>query len=230
MGLSLCGERLAAACSEAANRWRSWSRRRHVHRDGDAVRDHVEDGRALLCARDDLPQLLLRRVDLRRGRRRGSARSRCGTRPRGRVRPARPCRLRASTPPRSGGRRGRRRRRRARWSGRRRARAAGTRPGSARVAAEQDCRLAGIDHELVSAGSVLLVRGVEVADRRAVVRAVDPAVPRPELEPRQRGSALIASSVPNSCSVSTPLRIAFAVVLIRSSFLVVPAPCRSVAK
>src|SRR5216117_2838938 len=38
------------------------SRGRHVHRDRDAVADHVEDGRALLCARDDLAQLLLGRI------------------------------------------------------------------------------------------------------------------------------------------------------------------------
>ncbi len=115
----------------------SWSRSRHVHRDGDAVRDHVEDGRAPLCALDDLPQLLLGRVALRRGTRRGSARSRCGARPTGRARPARPCRPRASTRPRSGGRRGRRRRRRATWSGRRRARAAGA---SAGIRARCRCR------------------------------------------------------------------------------------------
>src|SRR6266545_809969 len=38
--------------------------RRHVHRDGDAVRHHVEHGRALVRARDDLAQLLVGRVAL----------------------------------------------------------------------------------------------------------------------------------------------------------------------
>jgi hypothetical protein len=63
------------------------------------------------------------------------------------------------------------------------------------VGAEQDRRLARVDLERLRAGGVLLAGGVEVADRGAVVRAVDPAVGRTELE--LRGWArLIASSVP----------------------------------
>src|SRR5206468_11126732 len=38
------------------------SRCRRLHRDRDAVRDHVEDSRALLCSVDQVAQLLLRRV------------------------------------------------------------------------------------------------------------------------------------------------------------------------
>jgi hypothetical protein len=58
------------------------------------------------------------------------------------------------------------------------------------VGAEQDRRLAGVEHELGSAGRVLLVRAVEVPDPAAVMRAADPAVPRPELELRERGVGL----------------------------------------
>src|SRR4029453_17560693 len=46
------------------NRRSFLSRSRHVHRHGDTVGDHVEDGRAPLCTFDDLSQLLLRRVAL----------------------------------------------------------------------------------------------------------------------------------------------------------------------
>ena len=57
------------------------------------------------------------------------------------------------------------------------------RPG---VGAKQDRRLAGVDHELGGARGVLLVGRVEIADRGAVVCTLDPAVPRPELEPGER--------------------------------------------
>ena len=53
------------------------------------------------------------------------------------------------------------------------------------VGAEQDRRLARVDLERLAAGGVLAARGVEALDRRAVVRAVDPAVGGAELEPRQ---------------------------------------------
>ncbi len=61
------------------------------------------------------------------------------------------------------------------------------RPG---VLADQDRRLAGVQHELLRPRRVLGVGGVEVADRGAVVRPVDPAVPRPELEPGEGGVGL----------------------------------------
>jgi hypothetical protein len=53
------------------------------------------------------------------------------------------------------------------------------------VGAEQDRRLAGVDHERLAAAGVLAARGIEALDRRAVVGAVDPAVGGAELELRQ---------------------------------------------
>src|SRR5690348_5226592 len=53
------------------------------------------------------------------------------------------------------------------------------------VVADEDRRLAGIDDERLLPRGVLLICGIELADRRAVVRAVDPAVVRAELELRE---------------------------------------------
>ena len=53
------------------------------------------------------------------------------------------------------------------------------------VGAEQDRRLARVDHELLAASGVLATRGVEPLDRRSVMRPVDPAVGGAELELRQ---------------------------------------------
>ena len=58
------------------------------------------------------------------------------------------------------------------------------------VAAEQDRRLAGVERERVRARRVLLAGAVEGLDRRAVVRAVDPAVLGAELEDAERGVGL----------------------------------------
>ena len=54
------------------------------------------------------------------------------------------------------------------------------------VGAEQDRRLARVELELVLARRVFLARAVEAANRRAIVRAVDPAVRRAELELAER--------------------------------------------
>ena len=60
----------------------------------------------------------------------------------------------------------------------------------ARVAAEQDRGLAGVDLERLGARGVLAARGVEALDRRAVVGAVDPAVGDAELERSELGLGL----------------------------------------
>src|SRR6185437_14827628 len=58
------------------------------------------------------------------------------------------------------------------------------------VVAEQDGRLAGVDHERLTAGAVLLARAVEALDRAAVVGAVDPAIADAELEAAETGVVL----------------------------------------
>jgi hypothetical protein len=55
----------------------------------------------------------------------------------------------------------------------------------ARVAAEQDRRLARVELERLGARRVLTARGEKRPDRRAVVRPADPAVASTELELRQ---------------------------------------------
>jgi hypothetical protein len=58
------------------------------------------------------------------------------------------------------------------------------------VGAEQDRRLARVDHERLAASGVFAAGGVEALDRRAVVGAVDPAVGGAELELGQLGLGL----------------------------------------
>ena len=86
------------------------------------------------------------------------------------------------------------------------------------VGADQDRRLAGVELERLGPRGVFAARGVEVLDRRAVVRAVDPAVggaelERPELrlgldrvEGREQrlGVDAVADPLPSSCSRAAP--------------------------
>ena len=157
---------------------------------GTPLRDHVEHGRALLGSFDDLAQLLLRRVaadaeadaDLLEAVAvlvRQSERSL-------HVHVALERRLDLRQVHAAGGGDVDERRRQARGE---RVQQVLGRVGAG-VAAEQDRRLAGVDHELVGARRVLLVGCVEVADRGAVVRSVDPPVPRAELELGDRGIGL----------------------------------------
>ena len=174
---------------------------------GTPLRDHVEDRRARLGALDDLAQLLGRGVALDAEADADALEAVAVRRRRGRGGRARPCRPRAPTRPRSAARRGRRRRRPASWSGRRRARAAGTRPGWRRCR----CRAGSAGSpassvERLLARDVLLAGAVEVLDRGAVVGAVDPVVAARNWKMPSSGLALMASSVPYICSVSTPLR------------------------
>ena len=74
------------------------------------------------------------------------------------------------------------------------------------VGAAQDRGLACVGGERLLARGVLLAGGVEVADRGTVVRAVQPLVRDPPRNAASSGWDLTASSVPKSCSVSTPLR------------------------
>ena len=104
-------------------------------------------------------------------------------------------------------RRGRRRRRRARSSGTPRARAAGLGGVRRPVVADQDGRLAGVEHERLLARGVLLPGGVEPSICCGCARRPATRSATRNWNAASAGCGLIASSVPNICAVSTPLRI-----------------------
>src|SRR5262249_36948844 len=154
----------------------------HVHGHRDTVRDHVEDGRALLRSIDELAQLLRGRV----------ARD-----PKGDADALEPVAVLVREPERpldvhvalergldlgemdtaSGGHVHERRRQ---TRGQRMQEELGR--IRSRVGAQEDCGLARIDHEGFAARGVLRAGRVEVPDRRSVVGAADPSVARAELE------------------------------------------------
>ena len=157
----------------------------HLDSDGDAVGDHVVDGRALLGALHDLAELLLGRV---------------AADPEGHADVLEPvaglvvdaeCTAHVHV---AGERRLNRRELHLARRGYVHDRGGQTcrervqqvlRRVRAGVGAEQNGRLARVDLEALAAARVLAARRVEVLDRRAVVRTAEPAVGGTELELRQ---------------------------------------------
>src|SRR5215218_22284 len=160
--------------------------RRHVHRDGNTVRDHVEHGRTLRGTLDDLAQLLLGRVAREAE---GDADSLEAVAVVVRQ-PERALHVHVALERRLDlgqvhSARGGDVHQRRRQAGGQRVQQV-LRGIGAGIRADQDRGLARVDDELLRSRRVLLVRRVEVADRGAVVRPVDPPVPCAELELRER--------------------------------------------